>query len=53
MCEQRELEVMPFDKRFDTSNGSELCHATGIEVLVDGVWLNEHEDSLGELHYGV
>lgn len=49
-------EEMPFDKRFETSNGNtELCHATG-NVLLDSPdpsdrWY-EFIDSDGELHYG-
>lgn len=49
-------EEMPFDKRFEISNGNEeLCHATG-RVLLDSPdpsdrWY-EYEDSEGELHYG-
>ena len=52
--ERRELETMPFDKRFDTPNGEELCHATGDEVLFDDdlVWWNEYIDSEGNLYYG-
>ena len=52
--DRRELETMPFDKRFDTSNGEELCHATGDEVLFDDdlVWWNEYIDSEGNLYYG-
>lgn len=48
-------EEMPFDMRFETSNGTELCHATG-RVLLDSPdpsdrWY-EFKDSEGELHYG-
>ena len=49
---RRELDYMPFDKLFPTDNGTELCHATGFEVIIDGEWWNEYEDSDGELHYG-
>ena len=53
----RELETMPFDKRFSTNNGEELCHATGREVCfgdpsVLADWWEEYIDSDGELHYG-
>ena len=47
-----ELDYMPFDKRFETADGSELCHATGYEVFVDGEWWVEYIDSNGDLHYG-
>lgn len=48
---------MPFDKRFDTANGDELCHATGYEVCNGNPenpadWWEEYIDSNGELHYG-
>ena len=45
---KRELETMPFDHEFN----NELCHATGYEVCIDGIWWNEYEDSEGNLHYG-
>lgn len=48
MVERRELDEMPFDKRFD----NELCHATGYEVNIDNEWWNEYIDSEGEYHYG-
>lgn len=48
----RKLKEMPFDKRFETDNGSELCHCTGYEALIEGEWYNEYEDSNGNLHYG-
>lgn len=41
--ERRELEYMPFDR-----NG---LHATGYEVLIDGIWWNEYEDEDGNLEY--
>ncbi len=44
----RKLAEMPFDHEFN----NELCHATGYEVLLDGEWWNEYEDSEGKLHYG-
>lgn len=55
-----ELETMPYDKKFDTGNGEELCHATGFEVqfdnettpLGDPCYWNEYMDSEGDLHYG-
>lgn len=50
--DQRELAVMPFDKTFDADGNEELCHATGMEVLIDGQWWNEYVDSNDELHYG-
>lgn len=50
---ERELDYMPFDKAFETSDGNtELCHATGLEVLIHGEWWNEYADSNGDLHYG-
>ena len=54
---RRELETMPFDKAFETENGTELCHATGFEVCLGDPsnpadWWNEYEDSPGETHYG-
>lgn len=56
---RRELEIMPFDKTFITSeNGNEeLCHSTGYEVCngdpSDAAnWWNEYEDSNGNLYYG-
>ncbi len=51
-----EDENMPFDKRFETSNGNEeLCHATG-RVLLNSPdpsdrWY-EFVDSKGKLYYG-
>ena len=52
--DRRELDTMPFDKRFDTPNGDHLCHATGDEVLFDDdpVWWNEYIDSEGNLYSG-
>ena len=52
MQNRRELETMPYDHRFNTISGEELCHATGDEVLIDGQWWNEYIDSTGEYHYG-
>jgi hypothetical protein len=54
---RRKLETMPFDKRFDTENGIELCHATGWEVCEGNPndpadWWEEFEDSNGEIHLG-
>ena len=50
---RRKLDVMPFDKAFETENGTELCHSTGYEILgSDGVWWSEYEDSEGNLYYG-
>lgn len=49
---ERELEEMPFDKAFDVDGNSELCHATGMEVQINGEWWNEYIDSNGEFHYG-
>lgn len=48
LCSVRKLDAMPLDKRF----GNELCHATGYEVLINGEWWNEYEDSDGNPHYG-
>ena len=47
-----ELDTMPYDKRFDVDGNSELCHATGYEVFVDGEWWVEYIDSNGVLRYG-
>ena len=50
----RDLDNMPFDKRFD----DELCHATGRECcLTEKVndpseWWNEYKDQDGNYHYG-
>ena len=49
---KRELETMPYDHVFWTSQGEELCHATGYEVCRNGEWWNEYQDSDGEYHYG-
>ena len=49
---QRELEKMPFDKVFYVDGQEELCHATGYEVMIDGVWWNEYVDSNDQTHYG-
>ena len=52
---RRRLDFMPFDKVFETKNGSEeLCHATGDEVRFDGdmEWWNEYVDTDGNFHYG-
>lgn len=54
------LESMPFDRRFDTPNGEQLCHATGYAVQFDdettpiGVPLfwTEYKDNEGNLYYG-
>lgn len=50
--ERRETENMAFDHVFFTENGQELCHATGYEEFIDGIWWNEFEDSEGNLYYG-
>ena len=58
VLERRSLNEMPFDMRFWISeNQTELCHATGYEVLLDlGVgepeWWNEYKSMDGELLYG-
>lgn len=55
---RRQLESMPFDKRFDLVDGGEgLCHATGYEVNWSNPedfteWWNEYIDSEGNLYYG-
>lgn len=50
---ERELDYMPFDMAFIMPDGNEeFCHATGIEVLIDGEWWNEYVDHDGNLHYG-
>lgn len=51
ILERRELDEIPFDKRFD----NELCHATGYEVRLawdTDNWWNEYVDRDGNLHYG-
>ena len=49
----RELFEVPFDKVFETENGTEMCHATGMEIQDEhGEWWNEYVDSNGDLHYG-
>lgn len=50
--ERRELEEMPFDKRFDVDGNSELCHATGYEVFDGEEWWDEFVDSNGDFQYG-
>ena len=60
LLRRRELDYMPFNKRFETCDGnSELCHATVYEVCLEGDdpndssnWWNEFVDSNGDLHYG-
>lgn len=52
MYKERKLEEMPFDKAFDVNGSAELCHATGLEVFLEGEWWNEYIDSEGDLHYG-
>ena len=49
---REELNVMPFDKRFDVDGSDELCHATGYEVFYLGEWWNEYVDSNGDIHLG-
>lgn len=54
------LDHMPYDMKFDTPNGEELCHATGYAVQFNGettpiglpLFWNEYEDSEGNLYYG-
>lgn len=48
----RELKTMPFDHIFIVDGNEELCHATGYEMLEDGIWWNEYIDHNGEFHYG-
>lgn len=49
----RILSTMPFDKSFELIDGTEeLCHATGVEIKIDGEWWNEYVDSYGQFHYG-
>ena len=48
----RTAEVMPFDHTFEVNGREELCHATGMEMFIDGTWWNEYMDSNGDLHYG-
>lgn len=52
MNNTRTLETMPFDKVFDVNGNEELCHATGVEVLINGEWWNEYVDSNEDYHYG-
>ena len=49
---RRELETRPYDHVFPVNGNEEPCHATGYEVLFQGQWWNEYEDSEGDLHYG-
>ena len=51
-CIRRELEETPYDHTFIVDNRDEMCHATGYEVLIHGIWWNEYIDSLGDYHYG-
>lgn len=44
--------MMPPDKVFKVNGNEELCHATGYEILENGEWWNEYEDSTGEYRYG-
>ena len=48
------LAEMPFDKRIETPRGSQLCHATGIDVKFEGDyrWWHEYVDQDGNLYYG-
>ena len=42
-----------YDRTFRNEEGHiELCHHTGNEVFLNGVWRFEFVDSLGGLHYG-
>ena len=50
--ERRELNEMAFDHPFQTEEGTEMCHSTGYEVLMDDIWWNEYVDSSGNFHYG-
>lgn len=50
--EKRELNYMPFDKVFYENGMPVNCHATGAEVLVDGIWWNEYVSPSGELYLG-
>ena len=48
------LAEMPFDKRIETPRGSQLCHATGIDVKFEGDyrWWHQYIDQDGNLYYG-
>lgn len=48
----RKTETMPFDHAFEVNGNEELCHATGMEMFISGIWWNEYVDSEGNLHYG-
>lgn len=50
--ETRETATMPFDHTFEVNGREELCHATSMEMFLNGVWWNEYIDSEGNLHYG-
>jgi len=52
MENKRQLPMMPPDKVFKVDGNEELCYATGYEILDNGEWWNEYEDSNGEYHYG-
>ena len=52
MEDKRQLPIIPPDKTFEVNGNEELCHATGYEILENGEWWNEYEDSTGEYRYG-
>ncbi len=49
-----ELNTIPYDQGFETSNGWEICVATGYAVYDEATnrWWNEYVDSDGEIHLG-
>ena len=49
---RREEDTIRFDHAFYVDGHEELCHHTGYEVFIDGIWWGEFEDRNGDLHYG-
>lgn len=49
---RREENTIRFDHAFYVDGNEELCHHTGYEVFIDGIWWGEFEDRNGDLHYG-
>ena len=52
ITDAREVFSKAADMIFTNCFGvSEICHATGEECMISGIWLNEFEDSEGSFHY--
>ena len=48
----RDLYYMPYDRLiYISETETEMCHATGREVMIDSEWWYEYMDSKGNLHY--